>query len=310
VGRVKSRDAAAGALLAIFGLVAAVAATADADRAVGLDGVRHIDPARPCGVARRPPAIWRHVIWIVFENKAYDEVIGSPEAPYLSVLASRCGVATNFRAEAHPSLPNYIAMTSGSTHGVNGDGPPSRYPLSVPNIFSQLGTGWRVLQESMPANCDRSDSGSYAVRHNPATYYTNVSSSCSTQDVPLGPTPELSARFTFITPNICNDMHNCGVGVGDAWLSHLLPEILGSPQYQSGSTAIFITWDEDDFHSDQHIPTIVISPSTPAHARPSARFDHYAMLRTTEQMLGLPTVLGNAATAPSMRRAFHLARVR
>ena len=273
-----------------------------------MTSARRIDPARPCGVAKRPPTIWRHVIWIVFENKAYNEVIASPEAPYLSRLANRCGVATNFHAEAHPSLPNYIAMTSGSTQAIGGDGAPSRYPLSAPSIFSQLGTGWRVLAESMPSNCDRSDSGSYLVRHNPAPYYTSISSVCPARDVPLGPTPDLSARFTFIAPNACDDMHSCGVGAGDTWLSRFMPKILGSPQYRSGSTAIFITWDEDDFHSNQHIAAVVVSPSTPAHTRSSARFDHYALLRTTEQMLGLSPFLGEAADAPSMRRAFHLTR--
>jgi hypothetical protein len=158
----------------------------------------------------------------------------------------------------------------------------------------------------MPANCAQSDSGGYAVRHNPATYYTNLGDLCAAQDVPLGPTPDISARFTYITPNVCNDMHDCPVGTGDSWLSNFLPTILASPQYVSGSTAVFITWDEDDFHTDQHIATIVVAPSTPVGTRPTTRFDHYSMLRTTEEMLGLKPLLGNAAQAPSMRGAFRL----
>jgi hypothetical protein len=176
----------------------------------------------------------------------------------------------------------------------------------VPSIFSQLDGGWRALEESMPSNCDQSDSGAYAVRHNPAAYYTNISAPCAAQDLPLRTTPDLSARFTFITPNLCDDMHDCAVAAGDKWLSTFMPKILRSRQYRSRSTAIFITWDEDDLHSDQHIATIVISPSTPMHTRSSASFDHYSMLRTTEEMLGLSTLLGGAATAPSMRGVFHL----
>jgi hypothetical protein len=101
-------------------------------------------------------------------------------------------------------------------------------------------------------------------------------------------------------------MHDCGVGTGDRWLTTFLPKILASRQYLSGSTAVFITWDEDDFTSNQRIATIVVAPSTPAGTRATTRFDHYSLLRTTEEMLGLKPLLGNAARAVSMRRVFHL----
>lgn len=268
----------------------------------------------PCGTASAPAA-WQHVVWIVFENKTYSQIIGSSNAPYINSVANECGLATNFSAEAHPSLPNYIAMTSGSTQGITDDSGPSSHPLSVPSIFSQLGTGgWTSLEESMPSNCYLSDSGFYAVRHNPAAYYSNIRTDCSAQDVPLGSTPDISARFTFVTPNICHDMHSssCGsdttteVKNGDAWLSGFLPKILQSSQYQAGTTAVFITWDEDDYSDSQHIPTIVISPSTPTGTTSDTGFNHYSMLRTTEELLGLATYLGNAASATSMRSAFHL----
>jgi hypothetical protein len=271
-----------------------------------------------CGTAAAPPAGgWEHVVWIVFENKGYGDVIGSQNAPYINSLASQCGLATNFYAETHPSLPNYIAMTSGSTQGVADDGDPASHPLDVPSIFSQLGTGgWRSLEESMPSNCYLSSSGLYAVRHNPAAYYTNVRSDCAAYDVPLTGPPDLSARFTFVTPNLCNDMHSCSTqsdtatetATGDTWLSTFLPEVLASPEYASGTTAVFITWDEDDYESvdSQHIATLVVAPSTPAGTASATRFDHYSLLRTTEEMLGLQTFLGAASTAPSMRGAFGL----
>jgi hypothetical protein len=262
--------------------------------------------SEPCGVAKGPPKVWRHVIWIVFENERYSQIIGSSSAPYINKVANQCGLATNFFAETHPSLPNYIAMTSGATQGISDDRGPSNHPLIVPSIFSLLGANWRALQESMPSNCDHSDSGSYVVSHNPATYYPNIRAQCAKQDVPLGPTPDISARFTFITPNACNDMHDCSVGTGDSWLSTLLPKILASRQYRSGSTAVFITWDEDDYNSNQRIAMIVVAPSTPVGTRSTARFDHYALLRTTEEMLGLKPLLDNAARAVSMRAVFHL----
>jgi hypothetical protein len=254
----------------------------------------------PCDDTGAPPTLYKHVIWIVFENKGYSEIIGSPNAPYINALAQNCGLATNFFAEAHPSLPNYIAMTSGSTQGITDDSGPSSHPLSVASIFSQLGSSWRSLQESMPSNCYKSNSGDYAVKHNPAAYYTNIN--CADQDVPLGATPDLSARFTFITPNLCNDMHNCSVQTGDAWLSGFMPKVLSSTEYQAGEAAVFITWDEE---GDNHIPTLVIAPYTSPGTRAGANFNHYSMLRTTEELLGLDK-LGNAFSAISMRSAFGL----
>ena len=186
-------------------------------------------PPGPCGTASTPPATYQHVVWIVFENHSYSQIIGSSSAPYINQLASDCGLATNFHAETHPSLPNYIAMTSGSTQGITDDNGPGSHPLDVPSIFSQLpGGGSRSLQESMPSNCLRSNSGQYAVRHNPEAYYTNLGTDCANFDVPLASPPNISAGFTFVTPNLCNDMHDCSVATGDAWLSNFLPTILSS----------------------------------------------------------------------------------
>jgi len=261
----------------------------------------------PCGAAIAPPVAYEHVVWIVMENKRYKRIIGSLDAPYINELARLFGSATSFSAEAHPSLPNYIAMTSGSTQGVTENRRPRVYPLSADSIFSQLGSGnWRSLEESMPSNCFLSNSDDYVVRHNPAAYYTPIRTDCQTQDVPLGTEPDISARFTFITPNNCNNMHNCPVSTGDAWLSTLLPKILTSPTYTAGGTAVFLTWDEAEKASaNNHIPTIVIAPSIPTGTRSATEFTHYSMLRTTEELLGLP-YLANAATATSMRADFHL----
>lgn len=256
----------------------------------------------PCGTGAVPPATLGHVIWIVFENNAYSSIIGSPSAPFINSLAQQCGLATNFFAETHPSLPNYIAMTSGSTQGITDDAAPAAHPLSVPSIFSQLGSDWKSLQESMPSNCFQSNSGLYAVRHNPAAYYTNID--CAAGDLPLTSPPDLSAAFTFVTPNLCNDMHDCPVQTGDSWLSTFMPTVLASADYQAGNTVVFITWDEG-VGSAQRIATLVVSPYTPAGTQAPSYYDHYSMLRTTEELLGLDT-LGNASTAPSMASAFGL----
>jgi phospholipase C len=283
--------------------MAAAMASCGATAAPSVTG--NVAALQPCGLGGSAPRHYDHVVWIVMENKSYSQVMGSSSATFTHSLAIACGSATNFHAEAHPSLPNYIAMTSGSRHGVSDDAGPSSHKISGPSIFSQLGSRWRALQESMPRSCYRGDSLSYAVRHNPATYYTNLARSCPRQDVRLGSTPDLSARFTFITPNLCHDTHNCGIGSGDRYLATLVTSIVQSPEYRAGGTAVFITYDEDDGSRSNHIPTLVISPYTKRGTSSSKRFTHYSLLRTTEDMLGVGR-LGNAAHAPSMRSAFGL----
>jgi hypothetical protein len=271
--------------------------------------------AKPCGVAPAPPSVYRHVVWIVMENKSWHDVMGSSApAPNIKRLAGLCGVASAFYGEAHPSLPNYIAMTSGGMQGITDDSGPGSHQLSVDNIFHQVGD-WRALEESMPTSCSTTDSGDYEARHNPPPYYVRLRSSCPTRDVPLGARPDLSAKFTFVTPNGCHDMHSspCAsatpdeVRVGDTWLGSFMRQVFATPQYRSGTTAVVVTWDESS-HGDpasQKIPTLVIAPSVHPGTVATQRFDHYALLRTTEELLGVRTFLGAASSAPSMRRAFH-----
>jgi hypothetical protein len=256
----------------------------------------------PCGVTAT--AQYSHVVWIMLENVGYS-VVGSPSAQYFNQLASRCGLATNDDAVAHPSLPNYIALTSGSTQGITDDGEPSSHPLSSPSIFSELGSNWKVVAESMPSACDHVTSGQYAARHNPAVYYTKSAASCRRNDVPLKLPMNLSTGFTMIVPNICDDMHSCPVAIGDAWLRRFVPLILASTQYQSRSLVLFITFDENDSMASNQIPTLVIAPSTPRGERVAVHFTHYSLLRTTETLLHLG-LLGQARSAQSMIAPFHL----
>jgi hypothetical protein len=262
-----------------------------------------ITAARPCGV-EQTPASYTHVAWILLENEGYS-VVGSKSAPYLNALANRCGLATDYRALSHPSLPNYIALTSGSLHGITDDGEPAAHPLAGPSIFSQLAGNWRGLIQSMPHACDRVTSGTYAARHNPAVYYTSLDSQCAQDDVALSSPLDLSAAFTFITPNICDDMHSCAISTGDRYLSQIVPQIIASPEYQSGSLVLFITFDENDNAASNRVPTYVIAPSVPRGLRVAVPLTHYSLLRTTEQLLNL-SYLAGAATARSMTAAFHL----
>jgi phosphatidylinositol-3-phosphatase len=156
----------------------------------------------------------------------------------------------------------------------------------------------------MRSSCDRTDSYPYAVRHNPEAYYTLSSTLCSFADLSSFGIGSLR-RFTFVTPNLCNDMHDCDASVGDRWLSAFLPSILASADYQAGRTVVFLTWDEDDGRAGNHVPTLVVSEWTRPGTQSSSAFTHYSLLRTTENLLGVPP-LGKAASAPSMESAFHL----
>jgi hypothetical protein len=183
-----------------------------------------------------------HVAWVVMENHGYSSTIGSSQAPYINQLANTYGLATNYSALSHPSLPNYIALTSGGTQGVTDDSGTSTYRLNVPSIFSQLPGGRsRSLQESMPSNCRKSDAGQYVLHHNPMAYYTNLGTDCSKFDVPFGASPDLSAAFTFITPNATHDMLDGTVAQGNAFLASYVPALMATSQYQAGNAAIFIT---------------------------------------------------------------------
>jgi len=293
-------------------------------------GVPTVSPATavagPCGSVATPPA-YRHVVWIWMENHSYGDIIGNKaQAPYLNALASECGLATNYHNVSHPSLPNYLAATSGS--GRDGlpflswldCGPSVACDTSAASIFGQ-GETWKAYQESMPSNCARSNSGQYAVRHNPPPYYEKLSG-CASRDVPyaqLG--TDLAANalpaFSFVTPNLIHDMHDGSIAQGDSWLARHLPALLNSAAYKSGTTAIFITWDEGSgghqiencatktSDASCHVATIVVSPSTRAGTRSGILFNHYSLLGTAEQLLGLPR-LNQASSYPTMTAAFHL----
>ena len=165
----------------------------------------------------------------------------------------------------------------------------------------------------MVANCALGSSGRYAVKHNPAAYYVGGSdrSACEADDVPLGGLQDgalvhdLGAdtlpTFAFVTPDLCDGTHDCSVQTGDRWLEQWVPMLLTSSSYTGGRTAIFVVWDEDS-----PMPFLAIAPTVPSGTVVSAGIDHYALLRTTEEMLGIPTLLGAAAQAPSLRTSLHL----
>jgi hypothetical protein len=242
------------------------------------------------------------------ENHPESAVIGSPDAPFLTSLAHECGTDSAYASVGTPSLPNYLGATSGSTQGVVDDGDPATHSFAVDNLFRQVrssGGTERSFAESMPMPCDLVSAGSYAAKHNPAVYYDGPGdrAACATDDLPFtafetdlagGELP----TYTSITPNICDDMHSCPVATGDQWLATWVPQILATPSYRAGTTALFIVWDEDI-----PVANVVVAPSVRPGTVSDVAVNQYSLLRATEEMLGLP-LLGQAAGATSLRGVF------
>jgi hypothetical protein len=308
------------AMLLLLGLVSAAHAAASS---VAQPSVASAKASGPCGTVKSPGR-YKHVIWVWMENHSYPTIIGSPQAPYINRLARECGLATNYHNITHPSLPNYIAATSGLAYPQLVDFASDCSPVpgcttSARSIFGQ-GETWRAYEQSMPSNCYRANSGEYAVRHDPPAYYTGLHR-CSSYDVPYSRLASDLAHgrlpaFSFITPNMINDMHDGTVADGNKWLATALPKIFASPEYRNGSTAVFLTWDEGEGGTSGRcatntsdigcrVATIVISPSTPRGTRSGKLFNHYSLLATAEQLLHLHR-LGVAAHVATMTAAFRL----
>jgi hypothetical protein len=301
--------------LAAYGMIAlAVACGSGEAPSVSAPATPSAAPPPTTTVSHPPPLPEGATIFvIVMENHDYHEVVGHSDAPYLNELIHRYGLATNYVGEhRHPSMPNYIELTSGGSWGIHDDHAPSSHPLAVDNLGSQLEAAhipWRAYMESMGEPCRTESAGEYAVKHNPFVYYDAIRGRpdlCRAHDVDFA---ELSAdlataanRFVWITPNMCHDMHNCPVSEGDQWLHEHVPEILASPGFTRGGI-LFITWDEGE-HGQDRIATVVASPRIVSpNFRSDVRHTHASLLATIEDQLGLPR-LGDAVTATPLDEFF------
>jgi acid phosphatase len=223
------------------------------------------------------------------ENKTYDEIIGRPdEAPYLNDLATRSALFTNSHGVTHPSQPNYIAMFSGSTQGVTNDDCPKNF-INVPNLGADLiqsGFSFAGYSESLPGDGSTTcGSGDYARKHNPWVDFDNVPASSNKTFTEFPKDYSQLPTVSFVTPNLCSDMHDCSRDTGDAW-----PHTNIDPYAQwarSHNSLLVVTWDEDDNGPNNQIPTLIYGANVhPGNYRES--IDHYSMLRTIEDMYSLP----------------------
>jgi phospholipase C len=215
-------------------------------------------------------------------------------APAVQRLAAKYALATNYNSVSSPSLPNYLALTSGSTWGIADN---EYHVLPEGGLGAQLtaaGVSWRAYMEGLTsAGCTRSPYP-YALKHNPFAYYGGL---CPPNVVPLemldadltGETPSL----VWITPGLCHDGHDCALAEAGVWLEDLVARIVDSPGWRNHG-ALFIVWDEGDVSSSV-VPLIVATPDL-ATRRVDGFYDHYSLLATIEDHFALPR-LGAAKDA-------------
>ena len=224
--------------------------------------------------------------------------------PFLMSQAQSYGTATNFYAIKHPSLPNYLVLAGGSTFGVTDDDDPDAHRLQGPSLFGQLVSAGRTAKtyaEAMPTNCARENYETYAARHNPWAYFDDPAerAACEQFDVPSG-SPDAGAlldditagtlpTFGLLIPDICNDGHDCSATTTDDWLRSWLPIVKQGPDFRSNRLAIVITWDEDDEHSGNHVPMVVIHPSL-KHKQVTKELDHYGLSASISRIGGIPAL--------------------
>jgi hypothetical protein len=263
------------------------------------------------------------VLTIVVENHSYAQM--RADMPYLNGLADRYGYANNWSAITHPSEPNYLAMVGGSTFGITDDRPPSKNKAKVgmaKSVFDQAlnaGLTAKTYAESMTGNCGLSNSGLYAVRHNPWTFFGSSVNRCSARDVPMLTTFTADAvanrlpNAGMLIPNLCHDAHERGCNdaragklvLADNWLRVTLPAALRSRSFMSGRLTIVVTADEGAPGDAQNKVLTVVLNAALSHVVVSAHLTHYSLCRYYAQVLGT-TPLRRAAEAPNMRAAFGL----
>jgi hypothetical protein len=263
-----------------------------------------------------PTGSGSHTVVIVLENREFDEVVGSGEAPYFDSLINEGALLTSYHGVRHPSLPNYLAMIGGSTFGIAETC--TDCIARGPNLATQLSAAdvtWRAYMGEMPRPCFRGpQSGRYVKKHNPFMYFPSITSNAElcrrvvperalSRDLAGGELPD----FVWITPDLCDDGHSCPTIAADRYLRRRIPGLLA----QIGSDgALLITYDEGtsdagccDGAVGGRAPTLLLGPAVRSGVRLSEGYTPYSVLATLEDRFGL-TRLRHAIDAPAMAPAF------
>jgi len=252
--------------------------------------------------AATPTPSFAHIVVVVFENKEVSSVLGRPAAPTFNAYARRYATLTRYDGVAHPSLPNYLALVSGSTQGVTSDCVTcSVSARSLADTLEASGRTWKTYAEDLPSPGFLGGyNGGYAKKHDPFAYFRAIAGSPerARQIVPLTElSPDLQAGrlpdFALVVPNLCHSMHDCGVSVGDAWLRRTIGPLLTLPR-----SVVFVVFDEGSSNAGGggHVPALALGTAVRPHSAFRAATNHYGLLRTIEEAWNLPQ-LGRSARA-------------
>lgn len=256
-----------------------------------------------------------HVVLVVEENHSYSEVIGNSSMPYLNSLASQFGLATQYFADAHPSLPNYLVLTTGLTETFDDSFSGVINDDNVVRELVKAGKTWKSYAESLPSTgYVGADAGPYLRRHNPFTYLSDVQNSSSQAanlvDFKQFPTDLANAalpQYSFITPNALDDAHDGSLAEADTWLQKNIGPLIADPSFKA-SGLLIITFDEgaqsDLDHLGGHVATLIISSSAKQGFQSKTVYQHQSVLRLILAGSGVSTFPGLAGTAPDMTEFF------
>lgn len=273
----------------------------------------------------------KHVYVVAEENHSYEHMVGSPYMPYFNSLIAKGGLATQFYADMHGSLENYLILASGQYLTRNNE---TTTVFTVDNIERHLlnhGMTFKSYAESLPsAGFTGLYSGYYVKRHAPLPYFGEMAHSSlikdhlSTNVLATDIANSNLPNFGFITPNLLHDIHNCPNGLNtclqtaDNWLKTHIAPLLARPEFRAGGDGLLIVWaDEADLSTDNrcsatvstgcggHIPVILIGPRVKAGYKSTKTYHHSSVLRTILEMMGTTTGFpAKANTAPDMREFF------
>ena len=271
------------------------------------------------------------VFLILMENHDWSSIEGSSDAPFINrtLLPTASYAREYYNPPAlHPSEPNYLWLEAGTNFGIRNNDPPSANHqstnLHLVALLDEAGISWKSYQEDISGtDCPLKPTGRYAPKHNPMVFFDDVtngndpnSANCRSHIRPLS---ELAAdlqnntvaRYNFITPNLCNDMHDStgctyasSVRNGDSWLARAIPLIMESQAYADGGV-IIITWDEGSYGKDKPIGLIVLSPNAKGGGYSNTiHYTHSSTLRTMQEIFGVGPLLGDAANATALSDLF------
>lgn len=300
-------------LLFAFGnhLTGRLSGEASAKSPAGSNAIPRPTPLQPV----LETAQFKHVILVVEENQNYSDIIGNPDMPYLNSLADQYGLATNYYANTHPSIGNYMMLTTGKI--ITNDSH-FKETISADNIVRQLlagGKTWKSYAEDLPSvGYTGSGKHSYVARHNPLSFFSDVRDDL-TQVQNLVPFTQFSKDlatnqlpdFSFVVPNQENNSHDGTLAEADRWLRNNIAPLISSTAFQKDGLLI-IVFDEanesDRTHGGGHVAMFIVSPLAKKNYRSATFYQHESTLRLMLEGVGLTRFPGAAAATPNMSEFF------